>query len=78
MPVRAQAHFLPGEVVAHEDVTSALRFGETATEGPELFERDLNLRAGVDEVIVIAAGTVGDCAKAHHGAGDSAALTLPV
>jgi hypothetical protein len=45
------------------------QLGETASERPESLESNLNLGAWIDEVVVVTAGTVGDRAEAHHGAG---------
>jgi len=44
------------------------RFGEPAAQRPEPLEADRDIRTGIDEVIVVTAGTVGDGAEAHRRA----------
>jgi hypothetical protein len=48
---------------ARQQFTS--RFSETASERPKPLERDLDLGSGIDEVVMVIAGTVGDGAEAY-------------
>jgi len=67
---------LTARALASGSAAAYRRFGKTAAERPESLESDLNLGIRVDEVVVVKAGTVGDGAEAHHGAGLDGAMNL--